>query len=193
MISMNTYNKLNEDFRFNLIKSYDVEELCSMVNKFDTEWRLDTSRQNQPNSVHMNTNTYYLRSFKPGWEPHEKLKVFPLANNIKILSIADKIMKDLEVIHNGKASLAMIVKLLPDSDIVPHADESKYLGIVRRHHIPLKTNKDVMFHIDGESINMKVGECWEINNSRVHHVTNDSHEDRVHMIIDIVPQQYIGE
>ena len=95
MISMNSYNKLNEDFRFNLIKSYDVEELCSMVNKFDTEWRLDTSRQNQPNSVHMNTNTYYLRSFKPGWEPHEKLRVFPLANNIHILSIADKIMKDL--------------------------------------------------------------------------------------------------
>jgi hypothetical protein len=190
---MNAYNKLNEDFNFNLIRSYDVSELSEIVGKFTTEWRLDTSRQNQPNSVHMNTNTYYLRSFKPGWEPHEKLAVFPLANSVHVLSIADKIMKDLEVVHNGKASLAMIVKLLPDSDIIPHADESKYLGIVRRHHIPLKTNKDVMFHVDEESINMKVGECWEINNSKVHYVTNNSHEDRIHMIIDIVPEQYIGE
>jgi hypothetical protein len=193
MISMNAYNKLNEDFNFNLIGVYDVSELSSIVEGFGIEWRLDTSRQNQPNSVHMNTNTYYLRSFKPGWEPHEKLMVFPLANDIKVLSIADKIMKDLEVVHGGKVSLAMIVKLLPDSDIIPHADESKYLGIVRRHHIPLKTNKNVLFHVNGESINMEVGECWEINNSRVHHVTNNSQEDRIHLIIDIVPEQYIGE
>ena len=193
MISMNSYNKLNEDFRFNFIKSYDVEELSTIVSKFDTEWRLDTSRQNQPNSVHMNTNTYYIRSFKPGWEPHEKLTVFPLANSVYVLSIVDKIIKDLELVHDGRVSLAMIVKLLPDSDIIPHADESKYLGVVRRHHIPLKTNEEVLFHIDGESINMKVGECWEINNSRVHHVTNNSNEDRVHLIIDILPKQYIGE
>lgn len=193
MISMNSYNKLGEEFRFNLIGSYDVSELSSMVEKFDTEWRLDTSRQNQPNSVHVNTNTYYIRSFKPGWEPHEKLNVFPLANNIKILFIADKIIKDLEAIHNGNVSLAMIVKLLPDSDIIPHSDESSYLGVVRRHHIPLKTNEEVLFHIDGESVHMKVGECWEINNSKVHHVTNNSNEDRIHMIIDILPKQYIGE
>ena len=193
MISMNSYNKLNEDFRFNFIKSYDVEELSSIVAKFDTEWRLDTSRQNQPNSVHMNTNTYYIRSFRPGWEPHENLTVFPLANSVYVLSIVDKIIKDLESVHDGRVSLAMIVKLLPDSDIIPHADESKYLGVVRRHHIPLKTNEEVLFHIDGERINMKVGECWEINNSKVHHVTNNSNEDRVHLIIDILPKQYIGE
>lgn len=193
MVNMNKYNKLDEDFKFNFIKSYDVEELASIVSKFDTEWRLDTSRQNQPNSVHMNTNTYYVRSFKPGWEPHEKLNVFPLANSIHVLVIVDKIIKDLETAHDGKVALAMIVKLMPDSDIIPHADESKYLGVVRRHHIPLKTNEEVLFHIDGESINMKVGECWEINNSRVHHVTNNSNEDRVHLIIDILPKQYIGE
>lgn len=190
---MGKYNKLDEDFRFNLIKSYDVEDLVSIVSKFDTEWRLDTSRQKQPNSVHMNTNTYYVRSFKPGWEPNEKLNVFPLSNSIHVLVIVDKIIKDLEKIHDGKVSLAMIVKLLPDSDIIPHSDESNYLGVVRRHHIPLKTNEKVLFHIDGESINMKVGECWEINNSRVHHVTNTSNEDRVHLIIDILPRQYIGE
>lgn len=190
---MTEYNKLDEDFRFKLVGSYDVSELVSIVEKFDTEWRLDTSRQNQFNSVHMNTNTYYVRSFKPGWEPHQKLNVFPLANSIKVLSIVDKIIKTLEAVHGGKVSLAMIVKLLPDSDIIPHSDESNYLGAVRRHHIPLKTNKDVLFHIEDESINMKVGECWEINNSRVHHVTNNSDEDRIHLIIDILPQQYIGE
>lgn len=193
MISMNTYNKLNEDFRFNFIKSYNVSELSEIVDSFDTEWKLDTSRQNQLNGAHMKTNTYYLRSFKPGWEPHEKLVVFPLANNIKALSLVDTIIKDLESIHNGKVSLAMIVKLLPDSDIIPHIDESRYLGVVRRHHIALKTNENVLFHIEDESINMKTGDCWEINNSRMHHVTNNSHEDRVHMIIDIVPEQYIGE
>ena len=31
---------------------------------------------------------------------------------------------------------------------------------------------------------MKVGELWEINNSKYHSVVNDGDTDRIHMIID---------
>jgi hypothetical protein len=39
---------------------------------------------------------------------------------------------------------------------------------------------------------MYEGECWEINNMQYHEVINDSEEDRIHLIIDIIPNEYIG-
>lgn len=43
------------------------------------------------------------------------------------------------------------------------------------------------FGVGDEKINMKSGECWEINNSRTHFVDNNSETDRVHLLIDIMP------
>lgn len=186
-------DKLSEDFNFKLIKYYDVSELVNIISKFDTEWRLDTSRQNQKNSVHQNTNTYYIKSFVTNWSEGDKLTVFPLANNIKVLKIVNEICNDLEKMYNGKCSIAMIVKLLSDSDIDPHQDDTEYLGLTRRHHIPLQTNNNVFFNVGTEKINMKVGECWEINNSKVHFVENNSNEDRIHLIVDIMPNHFIGD
>lgn len=185
------FNKLNESFTFNFIKNYNIDNIVDIVSNFDTEWRLDVSRQNQKNGAHMNTNTYYIKSFNPPWQIGNSLNVFPIANNINVLKEVNKISKDLEKIHGGVCSLAMIVKLLPNGDIIPHKDDNQYLGVVRRHHIPLKTNNKVLFHVDNDSINMKVGECWEINNSKTHYVTNNSDEDRIHLIIDIMPNKFL--
>jgi hypothetical protein len=114
-----------------------------------------------------------------------------MATDIKLLKEVDKIIKDLETHHNGKCGVAMIVKLFSDNNVLPHADDSPYLSAARRHHIPIKTNKDVLFFIDGEPKHLSVGECWEINNNKVHSVTNSSEEDRVHLIIDIIPERLI--
>jgi hypothetical protein len=40
---------------------------------------------------------------------------------------------------------------------------------------------------------MGTGECWEINNSRTHFVNNGSKIDRVHLLIDIMPNIEIGK
>jgi hypothetical protein len=38
---------------------------------------------------------------------------------------------------------------------------------------------------------MAEGECWEINNSRPHYVNNFSNVDRVHLLVDIMPNSHI--
>ena len=38
---------------------------------------------------------------------------------------------------------------------------------------------------------MATGECWEINNTRLHSVENNSDIDRVHLLIDIMPNKYL--
>lgn len=57
----------------------------------------------------------------------------------------------------------------------------------RRYHIPITTNKDSFFKNGDTTIHMKVGECWEINKANLHSVRNDGTTDRMHLIIDLVP------
>jgi hypothetical protein len=184
--------KKEEGFNFNLIGNYDVSNMVKIVESFSTEWQLNTSRQNLNDDTHRNTNTYFVRGMQSDWEPYQKLNTFPLATNVELLLEVDKIIKDLEHYHDGKCGVAMIVKLFSDNNILPHSDESPYLSSVRRHHIPLKTNKDVKFIINDEEMHLGIGECWEINNNRIHSVINNSKEDRIHLMIDIVPRKFIG-
>jgi len=187
------YTKALESFNFKLINKYDINDILKIIDSFDVEWRLDTSRQNQEYTAHTKTNTYYIKSIAPNWNKGKDLKVFPLANNIKLLSLVNDICKDLEKVHDGICSIAMVVKLLPESEIRPHVDDTEYLQLTRRHHIAIKTNDKVLFCVDKECINMKPGECWEINNSKEHFVKNDSNEERIHLIIDIMPNKFLGD
>jgi hypothetical protein len=45
----------------------------------------------------------------------------------------------------------------------------------------------VFFGVGEDSVPMQEGECWEINNSRTHWVENNSPVDRVHLLVDIMP------
>ena len=38
---------------------------------------------------------------------------------------------------------------------------------------------------------MKVGECWEINNSLLHSVENNGKTERIHLLVDILPNKFI--
>jgi aspartyl/asparaginyl beta-hydroxylase (cupin superfamily) len=87
---------------------------------------------------------------------------------------------------------ALLVKLSEESDIDPHSDSGDYLGLVRRHHIPIVTNDRVYFSVGGERKHLRAGECWEINNNRVHSVENRGGE-RIHLIIDIMPRDAVNE
>ena len=68
-----------------------------------------------------------------------------------------------------------------------------YLNTIKRHHIPIVTNDEVWFYVDGEKKNLKTGEIWEIDNTKLHKVENLSNKDRVHVIVDILPNDFLGK
>jgi hypothetical protein len=82
-----------------------------------------------------------------------------------------------------------VVRLLflpPGGHIKDHFDfqTNFQFGLVRLH-IPILTDPDVAFVIDGERMNWKAGELWYGDFSRVHSVKNDSQIVRVHMVADV--------
>jgi hypothetical protein len=78
----------------------------------------------------------------------------------------------------------MVVKLIPNGVISTHIDESGKYGTSHRIHIPIKTNYECLFNIDGEIKHLEEGNIIEIDNMKPHSVVNGD-EDRIHLIVDI--------
>jgi hypothetical protein len=92
-----------------------------------------------------------------------------------------------EVLETFKCSVlsARILKLGVGGEIKPHRDhELGYENNNFRLHIPISTNKDVKFVLDGTLLRMLPGECWYTNVNYVHSVTNSGKSDRLHLVID---------
>ena len=46
------------------------------------------------------------------------------------------------------------------------------------------TTPGIIFTIDGIDKHLKIGEIWEIDNTKMHGVNNPTDTDRVHLIVD---------
>jgi hypothetical protein len=83
--------------------------------------------------------------------------------------------------------------LLPNgSSILPHYDEGLGFTFSHRIHIPLITNENIVFSIDGCEHNFQKGKIIEINNKKKHSVKNLNIKTfyRVHIILDYLPLIY---
>ena len=60
-----------------------------------------------------------------------------------------------------------------------------------RFHIPITTNPDVAFVVNGERLAMEPGECWYINFNLPHRVANRGATDRVHLVVDCVVNDWL--
>ncbi len=60
-----------------------------------------------------------------------------------------------------------------------------------RLHIPVYTHELVDFYLDGDRLNMQVGECWYINASLPHRLSNQSPVDRIHLVIDCMVNDWL--
>lgn len=87
----------------------------------------------------------------------------------------------------------LFTKLYKKCEIIKHKDYGRSLRENHRVHVPIKSNSKVEFTIQSEeyvedsekeTIVMKEGEIWEIDNSKWHGVINKSDEDRIHLIVD---------
>src|SRR3990167_6552774 len=78
-----------------------------------------------------------------------------------------------------------LMQLLPGCEIKEHTDADLCVGRGEaRLHVPLQTGERVFFHVDGERIPLRAGECWYVDVSRPHRVRNRGTLSRVHLVAD---------
>jgi len=96
----------------------------------------------------------------------------------------------IEETNHGKGTLhsAVFINLPARSKIYAHTDAGAVFSVCRRIHLPIITNPECLFTVDEETINMKEGEIWEINNDgKKHGVVNNGDTDRIHLLMDWKP------
>lgn len=92
-----------------------------------------------------------------------------------------------EVLHFFQCEITTVrlMKLHAGAVIKAHRDMAlSYEEGEVRLHIPVTTNKDVQFFLEGEQVSMQEGTCWYLNLSLLHWVHNKGNADRIHLVID---------
>ena len=104
----------------------------------------------------------------------------------------DEIVEVLKKRYNYKSVFIKsfcLIRLAAGNKIYPHRDDeaielNAYYDFCKRIHVPVITNKDVVFTIGGESKHLEYGDIIEIDNLKEHSVVNNGNTDRVHLLID---------
>jgi hypothetical protein len=184
----------NTKWSIKQVKRYNIEPIKKAVLLFDKEWGIDTTRQ-ETYKPHRDTQMFQLRYMDYDWNSFSGIKpeyhnVNKINDDLAHLRLLE-IFYDLEQEYDCTVVRAELVNMLANTSIRTHLDGGDMLNVSRRCHIPIITNSDVSFTVLDNTVNMLEGQCYEINNGMPHSVKNNSDFDRVHLIIDLLPNKYL--
>lgn len=172
-----------------LRSDFDVTELRGRIEQIPAaKWR--ESERERLFDVHRDTQALLLVHFEDYQykKPDYRELYFELQN--ELTPLVDYVSDYYQ--NNGFIVRLLLAKLVAGGKIPKHTDAGYSLLNCHRVHLPIITNDKVDFVVGGEKKNMQVGELWEINNGSVHAVENRGNEDRIHLIIDWMPN-YAGQ
>ena len=109
------------------------------------------------------------------------------------LENTDYLRKVLQAFHCPLLAVRLM-KLSSGSVIKEHTDLDLDIesGVVRLH-VPIQTNDNVDFQLNGSRVILPAGECWYLRLSDPHSVANHGDEDRVHLVIDAEVNDWLAE
>jgi hypothetical protein len=85
--------------------------------------------------------------------------------------------------HGGYPRI-MLARMAPGGLIHTHRDENPAAKWPHKIHVPVLTNDEVSFCVDGEAYHFAEGEAVEVNNMGMHSVENRGSTDRIHLIFE---------
>lgn len=84
----------------------------------------------------------------------------------------------------GAFPRVMLARMAPGGVIHPHRDQNPAAKWPHKIHVPLLTNDQVTFYVEGQGYHFPEGEAVEVNNMGVHGVANRGETDRIHLIFE---------
>lgn len=108
-----------------------------------------------------------------------------------LLAHCAQIRAAMETFHCPMQTVRLL-KVSPGSRVLEHKDYNLSLEDNEiRLHLPITTNPEVEFFVDGERVEMQAGECWYINFNLPHRVANLGATSRIHLVMDCVVNDWL--
>jgi hypothetical protein len=170
--------------RLRLPLSFDAGRLAEDLANLGENWTPHFVRQNYSGDW----GAIPLRA--PGGETHPIRMIYPEPTQQRFVDTAALQASTYfrEVLASFQSTIlsTRLMRLTPGSVIKEHTD----LGLqfeegLARLHIPILTNSDVEFYLNGSRVIMTAGSCWYLRLSDPHRVANRGKTDRVHLVIDL--------
>lgn len=168
----------------------ETSYLLLKVLQSQSEWYLNTVRQDWPGGTHEDTRTIMFRgpatddiSLMHNCVPSQWCPIYDSPLGEEVEAVLWACIGDLP--DDKEIGRVMVVALKSGGRIKPHIDEGDYAKEHTRYHLPLKSEEGNLFICEDEAVHMKVGELWTFNHQKVHEVINDSGSVRIHLIFDV--------
>lgn len=153
-------------------------------------WQADTYLRDYPQGPFGAVETIFLR-FPPasvseiereGKDQHECVWMDGM---IHLPAARPLIFSLMGTVEGERLGRVMLNKIRPGGKIFPHADTPVHAKYWDRFHYVVQSAPGAVFRVGDESAYMQTGEVWWFQNLVEHEVTNNSAEDRIHLVIDI--------
>lgn len=163
----------------------DVKDLCLAVTGIDAAlW--DVENAGKPNKFTVLDDTrHIIFRFVDSVFDHRKFRDFALWE--KWSGVINPVLQEATRYYGyprGAFPRIMLAKMNPGGVIHPHVDAGPAAGFPHKIHVPLATNENVSFFIDGKCYHFEVGKAYEVNNRVTHSVRNDGVTPRIHLIFE---------
>ncbi len=89
----------------------------------------------------------------------------------------------------GSLQLARIVKLQAGGQVYRHVDAGLYYLLRDRYHLVLQSRSGSRMQCERQTSTWHPGEVWWFNNHVPHQAFNDSDDERIHVIFDVLPDR----
>ena len=93
---------------------------------------------------------------------------------------------------HGLPGRAVLVRLCPGGTVYEHVDAGLYYELRHRYHLVLQSVAGSRLRSGDEEVRMQEGELWWFENRQPHEAFNDSDEDRIHLIVDMLSAHSLG-
>ena len=178
---------------FKLIQSgIETHPFLEEIEAHEDLWYLDTTRQEKidkqrethaialrSHADHASLDSRVRRAKPVGYrgQPSPMAALLPRAS-----AYVDQLVRSMD----GTMGRAVMTRLRPRGTIYPHTDDGLYWLLRDRYHLVLKSAAGSHFKAGGEEVRMREGELWWFDPTVSHEAYNDSDEDRIHIIVDVM-------
>lgn len=165
----------------------DVSQVASSLAANPQVWNLHRMRTESPHSPHREVDDIWVRynaadNFTTMAEfngPHQS-SWYPCADLLGVKPFVLDIMRAVEATQLGGV---LITRIPPGKQVYPHVDQGWHARHYEKVAVQIKGNERQAFCFDGEQLVTLTGDVYGFDNSHRHWVTNDSHEERITLII----------
>lgn len=163
----------------------DVSILERKVNTLTQEQWIEWDLRQNRYQVHSSTESYPFIFSEYGEPP----KTYNM--DTVLWTHVSPVLSKLERYYNRQAAAAVLVKLKPQAEILPHTDGGWFVN-THRVHIPIITDPEILFILNKKKYHLERGGIYEINNLVQHSVINPTNVERVHLMIDLLPDTLLN-